>query len=154
MNTTTDSWSRWRYLQRVNGRQRPRPACDRLWAAVRGDGGMGRVQTDTPAPQSAVWGLCAAGTKIARKPKWAGEPRGRKQCRIKSGGRKASPARLTPPRNAGRGTVLRGSLFRGWDHTGGHHGWNGPSLRRLSGIITGIWTEKEAQKQSMGGIQL
>ena len=83
-----------------------------------------------------------------------GEPRGRKQCRIKSGGRKASPARLTPPRNAGRGTVLRGSLFRGWDHTGGHHGWNGPSLRRLSGIITGIWTEKEAQKQSMGGIQL
>lgn len=58
------------------------------------------------------------------------------------------PARLTPPRNAGRGTVLRGSLFRGWDHTGGHHGWNGPSLRRLSGIITGIWTEKEAQKQS------
>lgn len=31
-----------------------------------------------------------------------GEPRGRKQCRIKSGGRKASPARLTPPRNAGR----------------------------------------------------
>lgn len=83
-----------------------------------------------------------------------GEPRGRKQCGIKSGGRKASPARLTPPRNAGRGTVLRGSLFRGWDHTGGHHGWNGPSLRRLSGIKTGIWTEKEAQKQSMGGIQL
>ena len=83
MNTTTDSWSSWRYLQRVSGRQRPRPACDRLWAAVRGDGGMGRVQTDTPAPQSAVWGLCAAGTKIARKPKWAGEPRGRKKCGIK-----------------------------------------------------------------------
>lgn len=35
-----------------------------------------------------------------------------------------------------------------------NNGWNGPSLRRLSGIITGIWTEKEAQKQSMGGIQL
>lgn len=84
----------------------------------------------------------------------AGEPRGRKQCGIKSGGRKASPARLTPPRNAGRETVLRGSLFGGWGHAGDHHGWNCPSLRRLSGIKTGIWTEKEAQKQSMGGIQL
>ncbi len=60
----------------------------------------------------------------------------------------------TPPRNAGRGTVLRGSLFRGWDHTGGHHGWNGPSLQRLSGIKTGIWTEEDAQNQSMDGIQL
>ena len=75
----------------------------------------------------------------------ASEPRGRKQCGIKSGGRKASPARLTPPRNAGRGTVLRGSLFGGWDHAGDHHGWNCPSLRRLSGIKTGIWTEKEVQ---------
>ena len=110
MNTTTDSWSRWRYLQRVNGRQRPRPACDRLWAAVCGDGGMGRVQTDTPAPQSAVWGLCAAGTKIARKPKWAGEPRGRKKCRIKGCNH---PVPHRPATRAGE-TLSRGiqPLFR------------------------------------------
>ena len=57
--------------------------------------------------------------------------------------RAVSYTHLDVYKRQGRGTVLRGSLFRGWEHTGGHHGWNGPSLRRLSGIITGIWTEKE-----------
>ena len=85
---------------------------------------------------------------------WNEVDRGVEIVRDKERGSQTSPARLTPPRNAGRGTVLRGSLFRGWDHTGGHHGWNGPSLQRLSGIKTGIWTEEDAQNQSMDGIQL
>lgn len=42
MNTTTGNWISWSSLRRVSGRQRPRPARDRLWAAVCGDCGMGR----------------------------------------------------------------------------------------------------------------
>ncbi len=37
------------------------------------------------------------------QPKVAGEPGGRKKCRIKRGGRKRPSARETPPRRAGRG---------------------------------------------------
>ena len=97
MNTTTDSWSSWRYLQRVNGRQRPRPACDRLWAAVCGDGSMGRVQTlpyhktlcggcvpQLPLLINAQMGRWTEGAKIVRDKAVLSRPQ-------------------TPPRNAGRG---------------------------------------------------
>lgn len=40
-----------------------------------------------------------------------GEPWGRKPCRLKERGRRASPLRRTPPRNAGRGTIFIGVSF-------------------------------------------
>ena len=45
------------------------------------------------------------------QPKVAGEPGGRKKCRIKRGGRKRSSARETPPRRAGRGFSIGGRNF-------------------------------------------
>ena len=47
-----------------------------------------------------------------------GEPRGRKSCWIKAGGRFGVPRRLTSPRNAGRKGFRRGSKIRGWGQGG------------------------------------
>ena len=41
----------------------------------------------------------------------AGEPRGRKKCRIKAGGRLRAPGQRTPPRRAGRGFSIGGQNF-------------------------------------------
>ena len=41
----------------------------------------------------------------------AGEPRGRKKCRIKAGGRLRVPRPATPPRRAGRGFSIGGRNF-------------------------------------------
>ena len=41
----------------------------------------------------------------------AGEPRGRKKCRIKAGGRLRAPRPATPPRRAGRGFPIGGRNF-------------------------------------------
>ena len=46
---------------------------------------------------------CVAATGRSVSPKCAGEPGGRKMCRIKAGGRFRAHLPLTPPRNAGRG---------------------------------------------------
>ena len=45
------------------------------------------------------------------QPKVAGEPRGRKMCRIKAGGRLCVPRPATPPRRAGRGFSIGGRNF-------------------------------------------
>ena len=45
------------------------------------------------------------------QPKVAGEPGGRKKCRIKAGGRLCAPLPATPPRNAGRGFSIGGRNF-------------------------------------------
>ena len=45
------------------------------------------------------------------QPKVAGEPRGRKMCRIKAGGRLCAPRPATPPRRAGRGFSIGGRNF-------------------------------------------
>ena len=44
--------------------------------------------------------------------KVAGEPGGRKKCRIKAGGRLCAPRPATPPRRAGRGFSIGGRNFR------------------------------------------
>ena len=44
--------------------------------------------------------------------KVAGEPGGRKKCRIKAGGRLRAPQPATPPRRAGRGFSIGGRNFR------------------------------------------
>ena len=44
-------------------------------------------------------------------PKVAGEPGGRKKCRIKAGGRFGAPQPATPPRRAGRGFSIGGRNF-------------------------------------------
>lgn len=58
---------------------------------------------------------CAEGKNSPTK----AEVEGRYSSRIKRGGQAPSPARLTPPRNAGRGTFPRGSEFRPWGLPGG-----------------------------------
>ena len=45
------------------------------------------------------------------QPKVAGEPGGRKMCRIKAGGRFRAPGQRTPPRSAGRGFPIGGRNF-------------------------------------------
>ena len=73
-----------------------RPLC-----AVRSDG------SGIPAPpnwHTALRGCVAEEGKPA-SPNCAGEPGGRKNCRIKRGGRKRPSARGTPPRRAGRGRL-------------------------------------------------
>ena len=45
------------------------------------------------------------------QPKVAGEPRGRKMCRIKAGGRLRALRPATPPRRAGRGFSIGGRNF-------------------------------------------
>ena len=45
------------------------------------------------------------------QPKVAGEPGGRKMCRIKAGGRLCAPRPATPPRRAGRGFSIGGRNF-------------------------------------------
>ncbi len=45
------------------------------------------------------------------QPKVAGEPGGRKKCRIKAGGRLRAPRPATPPRRAGRGFSIGGRNF-------------------------------------------
>ena len=45
------------------------------------------------------------------QPKVAGEPGGRKKCRIKAGGRLRAPLPATSPRNAGRGFSIGGRNF-------------------------------------------
>ena len=45
------------------------------------------------------------------QPKVAGEPGGRKKCRIKAGGRLRVPRPATPPRRAGRGFSIGGRNF-------------------------------------------
>ena len=45
------------------------------------------------------------------QPKVAGEPGGRKKCRIKAGGRLHAPLPATPPRNAGRGLSIGGRFY-------------------------------------------
>ena len=45
------------------------------------------------------------------QPKVAGEPGGRKKCRIKAGGRLCVPRPATPPRRAGRGFSIGGRNF-------------------------------------------
>ena len=45
------------------------------------------------------------------QPKVAGEPGGRKMCRIKAGGRLRVPRPATPPRRAGRGFSIGGRNF-------------------------------------------
>ena len=45
------------------------------------------------------------------QPKVAGEPGGRKKCRIKAGGRLCAPRPATPPRRAGRGFSIGGRNF-------------------------------------------
>ena len=67
--------------------------------------------TSRPLPQPR---LCQNRVTVVRPPvssappKTAGEPGGRKKCRIKAGGRFAPPCRRTPPRRAGRGFSLGG----------------------------------------------
>ena len=62
-----------------------------------------------------------------------GDLGGRKKCGIKSGGHGAPLARLTPPRNAGRGGVWRGSYFGPWGHAGGLILNKPHKVRRLPG---------------------
>ena len=67
--------------------------------------GVQRVTSRSPS-QTQLCQKRVAGVRHpanSAQPKVAGEPGGRKKCRIKRGGRKRPSARETPPRRAGRG---------------------------------------------------
>ena len=54
---------------------------------------------------------CVRHPTNSAQPKVAGEPGGRKKCRIKAGGRLCVPRPATPPRRAGRGFSIGGRNF-------------------------------------------
>ena len=62
-----------------------------------------------PPCQKRVAGVCHPAKSA--QPKVAGEPGGRKKCRIKAGGRLCAPRPATPPRRAGRGFSIGGRNF-------------------------------------------
>ena len=68
-----------------------------------------RRSPQTQPCQKRVAGVCHPAKSA--QPKVAGEPGGRKKCRIKRGGRKRPFARGTPPRRAGRGFSIGGRNF-------------------------------------------
>ena len=68
-----------------------------------------RSPSQTPPCQKRVAGVCHPAKSA--QPKVAGEPGGRKKCRIKAGGRLCAPRPATPPRRAGRGFSIGGRNF-------------------------------------------
>ena len=68
-----------------------------------------RRSPQTPPCQKRVAGVCHPAKSA--QPKVAGEPGGRKKCRIKRGGRLCAPQPATPPRRAGRGFSIGGRNF-------------------------------------------
>ena len=68
-----------------------------------------RRSPQTPPCQKRVAGVCHPAKSA--QPKVAGEPGGRKKCRIKAGGRLRAPRPATPPRRAGRGFSIGGRNF-------------------------------------------
>lgn len=73
-----------------------------------------RKVTSRCSPQMQPWQKRVAGVRHPAKsaqPKVAGEPGGRKMCRIKAGGRFCVPGQRTPPRRAGRGFSIGGRNF-------------------------------------------
>ena len=82
-------------------------------APLCGLAGVRRV-TSRPSPQTPPCQKRVAGvphTANSAQPKVAGEPGGRKKCRIKAGGRLRAPRPATPPRRAGRGFSIGGRNF-------------------------------------------
>ncbi len=75
--------------------------------------GIQRVTSRSPSQtqpcQKRVAGVCHPAKSA--QPKVAGEPGGRKKCRIKAGGRLCAPRPATPPRRAGRGFSIGGRNF-------------------------------------------
>ena len=72
-----------------------------------------RVTSRSPS-QTQPCQKCVAGVHHpvnSAQPKVAGEPGGRKKCRIKAGGRLRAPRPATPPRRAGRGFSIGGRNF-------------------------------------------
>ncbi len=68
-----------------------------------------RRSPQTQPCQKRVAGVCHPAKSA--QPKVAGEPGGRKKCRIKAGGRLRVPRPATPPRRAGRGFSIGGRNF-------------------------------------------
>ena len=68
-----------------------------------------RPSPQTPPCQKRV--ACVRHPVNSAQPKVAGEPGGRKMCRIKAGGRLCAPRPATPPRRAGRGFSIGGRNF-------------------------------------------
>ena len=68
-----------------------------------------RRSPQTQPCQKRVAGVCHPAKSA--QPKVAGEPGGRKKCRIKAGGRLRAPRPATPPRRAGRGFSIGGRNF-------------------------------------------
>lgn len=89
------------------------PVCPRVGLYTAGWGNY-----PNPTASTAVGPLCRACAESKNSPTKA-EVEGRYSSRIKRGGQAPSPARFTPPRNAGRGTFPRGSEFRPWGLPGG-----------------------------------
>ena len=82
-------------------------------APLCGPDGVRRV-TSRRSPQTQPCPKRVAGVRHpvnSAQPKVAGEPRGRKMCRIKAGGRLCAPRPATPPRRAGRGFSIGGRNF-------------------------------------------
>ena len=82
-------------------------------APLCGPDGVRRV-TSRRSPQTQPCPKRVAGVRHpvnSAQPKVAGEPRGRKMCRIKAGGRLCVPRPATPPRRAGRGFSIGGRNF-------------------------------------------
>ena len=78
-----------------------------------GPDGVRRV-TSRRSPQAQPWQTRMAGVchpANSAQLKVAGEPGGRKKCRIKAGGRLCAPRPATPPRRAGRGFSIGGRNF-------------------------------------------
>ena len=72
-----------------------------------------RVTSRSPS-QTQPCPKCVAGVRHpvnSAQPKVAGEPGGRKMCRIKAGGRLRAPQPATPPRRAGRRFSIGGRNF-------------------------------------------
>ncbi len=78
-----------------------------------GPDGVRRV-TSRRSPQAQPWQTRMAGVchpANSAQLKVAGEPGGRKKCRIKAGGRLRAPRPATPPRRAGRRFSIGGRNF-------------------------------------------
>ena len=82
-------------------------------APLCGPDGVRRV-TSRRSPQTQPYQKRVAGVRHSvnsAQSKVAGEPGGRKRCRIKAGGRLCVPRPATPPRRAGRGFSIGGRNF-------------------------------------------
>lgn len=118
------------------GAARSDPVCPRVGLYTAGWGNY-----PNPTASTAVGPLCRACAE-GKNSLTKAEVEGRYSSRIKRGGQAPSPARLTPPRNAGRGNISAGVRISPLGSAWGSGGRKSPVWSHLYGFQAGIWRKE------------